>query len=78
MSSDKEVLETGPILRAEIDDNPEPDLFEPTPENYSEEVSEEPFEQLMGVLTSGGIPELELPEDEERDSPLAQTTPPEG
>jgi hypothetical protein len=33
---DQEVLETSPGLRAEIDDNPEPELFEPTPENYSE------------------------------------------
>jgi hypothetical protein len=38
---EQEVLETAPGVRAEIDDNPEPDLVEPTPGNYSEEVSDE-------------------------------------
>lgn len=40
-ADEQEVLDTSPGLRAEIDENPEPELFEPTPENYSEEEGEE-------------------------------------
>lgn len=38
---EEEVLETAPGVRAEIDNNSEPDLFTPTPWNFHDELSDE-------------------------------------
>jgi hypothetical protein len=54
LEEEQEVLDTDPSIRAEIDDNPEPELVEPTPENYFEEGSDEE----TGVLNSEDQPEF--------------------
>jgi hypothetical protein len=38
---EEEVLGTDPGLQAEIDNNPQPDLFTPTPWNFHDELSDE-------------------------------------
>jgi hypothetical protein len=54
LNYEQEVLDTDPGVRAEIDDNPEPDLVEPTPENYVEEV----LDEETVVLNSENQPEF--------------------
>jgi hypothetical protein len=54
LEEEQEVLDTDPSVRAEIDDNPEPELVEPIPENYFEQVSAEE----AVVLSSEAQPEF--------------------
>jgi Glu-tRNA(Gln) amidotransferase subunit E-like FAD-binding protein len=60
----QEVLEMNPDLMAEIDDNPEPELFEPTPENYVDEVSDD---ETVVLNTEDQPPYLSNYESEDED-----------